>query len=227
MVEQKLRFRFLILLVCLTLVIITMPFVADSDFMVYTVSFLYNILLFFTIYVLADHNKYLIYGLILALPSFIISFFNLYSLYPSLLVNIRLVSSLSVEVFVIIFLLRYIFKTKIVSLNIIYASICIYLLLGFAWSLGFSIIEFNTPGSFNNIKIMSNHSDIETVLAYYLNNFLYYSYITLTTLGYGNVYPITTAGNALAATEALTGQLYLTILIGRLLGLHIAQNNRI
>ena len=227
MVEKRQQFRFLILLVSQALAISILPVFADNDLMVYIVSFIYNILLFFTIYVLADHKRYLVYGLILALPSFLISFFNLYSLNPNLLINIRLLSSLSVEIFVIVFLLRYIFKTKIISINIIYAAICIYLLLGFAWSLGFTIIEFNSPGSFKNIQNMSGNPDVEAVLVYYLKNFLYFSYITLTTLGYGNIHPLTTAGNALAATEALTGQLYLTILIGRLLGLHIAQNNRI
>ncbi|MDD2237219.1 MAG: potassium channel family protein [Kiritimatiellae bacterium] len=57
-------------------------------------------------------------------------------------------------------------------------------------------------------------------------SFLYFSFITLTTVGYGDVVPMTQAADALAAMEAVVGQLYLTVLLARLVGLNIAYNSQ-
>ena len=51
---------------------------------------------------------------------------------------------------------------------------------------------------------------------------LYYSFITLTTLGYGDVVPVSAAARMFAAIEAVMGQLYLAVLVARLVGLHIS-----
>jgi hypothetical protein len=53
--------------------------------------------------------------------------------------------------------------------------------------------------------------------------FLYYSFTTLTTLGYGDIRPVTHAARMLSTGEALIGQLYVAILIARLVGSHISQ----
>jgi voltage-gated potassium channel Kch len=56
-----------------------------------------------------------------------------------------------------------------------------------------------------------------------LSHFSYYSYVTLTTLGYGDITPISTQARSLALLEAIMGPLYLAILVARLVGIHIAQ----
>jgi hypothetical protein len=53
---------------------------------------------------------------------------------------------------------------------------------------------------------------------------LYFSFVTLTTLGYGDVVPTSPVTRTLASLEAITGQLYLTVLVARLVGLHIAES---
>ena len=53
---------------------------------------------------------------------------------------------------------------------------------------------------------------------------LYYSFVTLTTLGYGDIAPVTMPARMLASLEAMTGQVYLAILVARLVGLHIAHS---
>jgi len=52
----------------------------------------------------------------------------------------------------------------------------------------------------------------------------YYSFITMTTVGYGDILAITKSARALSILEAITGQLYLAIMIGRLVGLHASQS---
>ena len=55
-------------------------------------------------------------------------------------------------------------------------------------------------------------------------NFYYYSFVTLTTMGYGDILAITKSARALSILEAITGQLYLAIMISRLVGLHASQS---
>ncbi len=55
---------------------------------------------------------------------------------------------------------------------------------------------------------------------------VYFSFVTLTTLGYGDIVPTSATARMLAAAEAVTGQLYLAVLVARLVGLHISQSPR-
>ena len=55
---------------------------------------------------------------------------------------------------------------------------------------------------------------------------IYFSFVTLTTLGYGDIVPLSPAARALAMVEALLGQLYLTVLVARLVGLHITHSQQ-
>ncbi len=53
---------------------------------------------------------------------------------------------------------------------------------------------------------------------------IYYSFVTMTTLGYGDIVPVNPAARMLSVLQALTGQLYLVVLVARLVGLHIAHS---
>jgi hypothetical protein len=74
---------------------------------------------------------------------------------------------------------------------------------------------FLFPGSFSiaDSQILDPHSP-----------FLYYSFVTITTLGYGDIFPVSSAAKSAAILEALIGQLYLVILVVWLVGVHISQS---
>jgi voltage-gated potassium channel Kch len=59
-----------------------------------------------------------------------------------------------------------------------------------------------------------------------VSEWFYYSYVTLTTLGYGEITPISRVARALAIGEAVTGQLYLAVLIARLIGMEIISSQQ-
>jgi len=58
------------------------------------------------------------------------------------------------------------------------------------------------------------------------SHFVYYSYTTLTTLGYGDILPLTSPARTFSYMEAICGQIFLVVLVARLVGLHIAQSSR-
>ena len=116
--------------------------------------------------------------------------------------------------FVIVSILSFVFKEREVNANVIYASIVTYLLLAIMWGFIFKIIEAVHPGSF---FVPEHILDKDVALS------TYYSFVTITTLGYGDITPVKAVARAFSALEAVIGQIYLVVLVARLVGLNIAQ----
>ena len=93
------------------------------------------------------------------------------------------------------------------------AAIAVYLLFGLGWANAYLVVIQRNPHAFQSTVGLSTTSSIE---------WYYYSYVTLTTLGYGEITPLARIARALAVGEAVTGQLYLAVLIARLIGMEIS-----
>ena len=98
----------------------------------------------------------------------------------------------------------------------IFAAICVYMLVGYAWTFAYALVDELRPGSFVTSSI-----DMPTDYVTRVLQMRYFSFMTLTTVGYGDIVPHSDAARTLAALEAVTGQIFLTVLIARLVGLHI------
>jgi hypothetical protein len=120
------------------------------------------------------------------------------------LVSILVISS--------ILLLRIFRRRGAITSVTIQAAISVYLLFGIAWAYVYLFVMQIDPHSFRSI---------DGVFAASPTEWLYYSYVTLTTLGYGEITPVSQIARTLSVGEALTGQLYLAVLIARLIGLEI------
>ncbi len=102
----------------------------------------------------------------------------------------------------------------------IFAAVCGYLLLGIIWSLLYNAVETASPGSFNTPA-----PERSNVAARRLDRgvLTYYSFITLATVGYGDVTPTTPLARTLAWMEAIAGQFYLAVLVAGLVGFKVTQ----
>lgn len=111
------------------------------------------------------------------------------------------------------------FHRREVDYDTIAASLCGYLLIGVAFAVVFTLV-MNIDSSALNIATADvgtlGFGDQHTATA------LYFSFVTLTTLGYGDITPVSMPARMLTTAEALIGQLYLVILVARLVGLHIS-----
>ena len=123
--------------------------------------------------------------------------------------------------FVIVVVLRYLFETDRVTLDTIAASACVYLMLAVFWAELYAIIDVTIPHSFAWNTAPAAGTPATGILGESIFEALYFSLVTMTTLGYGDVVPRTAPAQALATTQAVVGQLYLTVLVARLVGLHI------
>ncbi len=117
-------------------------------------------------------------------------------------------------------LIAHILHTKKVSADTLYAAVCVFLLLGLLWASIYNYLEYISPG----IIFIKNNSDVVTTLT--SNEYIYYSYTTLTTLGYGDITSLTSIGRMLSVLEAITGQLFLAFLVARLVAIYTANAMR-
>jgi hypothetical protein len=111
-------------------------------------------------------------------------------------------------------------RRQALSLDSVFGAICGYLLLGMAWGVLYSMLDTASPGSFDvgsrlAEQVHADHSHIPL--------FTYYSFVTLTTVGYGDVTPVSTPARTCAWLEALTGQFYLAVLVAGLVGAMLAE----
>jgi hypothetical protein len=104
-----------------------------------------------------------------------------------------------------------------VDLNKIIGSVCIFLLLALLWAIIYQFVEVLTPGSFSNITSADGQVEYD--------KFVYFSLVTLTTLGYGDITPTTPLSGVLAALEAVVGVFYIAILVATLVGDFMARKN--
>lgn len=111
-----------------------------------------------------------------------------------------------------------------VSLDTIFGGIAIYLLIGLGWSLGYAVIEHLAPGSypFANVPLQELRSTREALFP----ELVYFSFVTMTTLGYGDMVPASQPARVFAVFEAVVGQLYVAIFIARLVALHLTWEQR-
>ncbi len=123
-------------------------------------------------------------------------------------------TSIIYHLVIIVVLGIYIFAARQVFTEIILAATSLYLIIGSAFAAIFALIEWFQPGSFAGA-----HGDIAT-----WQELLYFSYVTLTSLGYGDILPVKFYAQAFAAFEAILGVLYTVILLSRLVGMHTARN---
>jgi hypothetical protein len=87
------------------------------------------------------------------------------------------------------------------------------------WGIVFFLLSVISPGSFVGIVGESWSEQ--------LNEFTYYSFVTLTTLGFGDITPVAPVARTLSYLEAVLGQMYLTVLVAALVGMHIANRHSV
>lgn len=116
--------------------------------------------------------------------------------------------------FVTFELFMYVVRAKHIDTNVVSAGLCVYLLLGMTFALLYTGLDRVAPASFdiptNPVKIEAPRSFGRTP------DFIYYSMITMTTTGFGDIRPVSQVARSLTIVEILLGQLYLVVMISRL-----------
>jgi len=126
-----------------------------------------------------------------------------------------LVSSIVFFVFTILLILDHVLRTDEVTGDEIYGAVSAYILIGFAWGMAYGLLDLVRPDSIRSVGGPLVPGD-----------YFYFSFITLMTVGYGDMYPVGPVARSLAIVEAMVGVIFVAVLIGRLVGLHAGRPRR-
>ncbi len=124
-------------------------------------------------------------------------------------------STLLLYAYTTIFVLSHVLRSERVTGDTICGAIAVYLMIGATWTFACIMLEHLQPGSFQPAAGArpATRQDL-----------LYFSYVTLATLGYEDVVPATDRARSLAVMEGLFGTIYMAILVARLIGLHLVHS---
>ena len=106
-----------------------------------------------------------------------------------------------------------------VTWEVVNGALCVYFLFGFSFAAAYVVSETTHPGSFAMSMRPHYVSSLRRAL-------LYFSFVTQTTMGYGDITPATPLARSLATLQAIAGQLYLAVLVARLVALQIVHQGR-
>jgi ion channel len=215
-VLERLRFRrfsTVQLLVALIVLLISAPFVEELEGGHLILSVLFSLVLLAAVFAVANRKRSLAIALALAIPAIAARWIN--QLRPDLVhPAVFLVCALVLLAFVIGHLLHFVLCAPVVNVEVLCASIAAYLMLGLMWTVAYWLVDQLTPGGAFSFNTNSGvHS---------MNGFtgFYFSFITLSTVGYGDITPASRIARWLAAMEAMTGLLYVAVLIAWLVSLY-------
>lgn len=199
------QYSFITLLGCILAMLLLSPFMTGWLGSI-VLNFAFTFIMLSAIYTLSKRRLEMIIGSVLAIPAVILQWSN------SSWILLSTTTSILFLGYTIVILFRRIFLAEKIEKHLIFGAISIYFLIGIFWAFLYVMITAIFPGAFN-VQGLVNNSFIET-----FQWFLYFSFVTLATLGYGDIVPVIGIARHLAFLEAIVGQLYLAILVAGLVG---------
>ena len=206
--------RFLALLLLILAMLIIVPLADEFVRLRMLMDIFWSAIFIAVIYAVSQKKHHILVGVLLALPM-LGSIWSRYFVQYSALEAVGGLCGAAFFIFAIIQILIFVYTQKEVTRDLIAGAAIVYLLMALAWSFIFGVVESLDPGSFSI-------PDIEGIST--SRSFLYLSFVTITTLGYGDITPVTSLARSLCILEAVIGQLYLVVQVAWLVGVHVSQS---
>ena len=209
------RHRFIFLLVAIFLLLVVTPFLEGFVRLRFLFNVFLSAVLVSAVYALSQKIRNIVIGALLAIPMLISIWANYFVRIDEIFLIGRICGIFFIA-FTIFHVLRHIFRVQEVTRDTIAGAAAVYLLLALMWAFIYDVVELLQPDSF---------AISATQMLQPRNLFLYYSFVTITTLGYGDIVPVTNIATSLAALEAVAGQLYLVVLVAWLVGMYVSRKS--
>jgi hypothetical protein len=214
---QKLRAdRFLVLLILLLLLLVLTPFLDQFVQMRILMDIFLTTIFILIIYTIRLKRLQVIIASILVLPLIIATWSTYFFEIRTISLLTRIFGALFFA-YAAINILRIIARSEKVTRETIFAAIVAYLLIALMWAFLYMILELVSPGSFSFPDWGSRREAMR---------YQYLCFVSITTLGYGDITPVTDKASALVTMEAVVGQIYMVVLVAWLVGMHVSRRSK-
>lgn len=211
--------NFTILLCVLLALILIPPFFAPERGDRLIIPALLSVVVLLTLRTFTQSRSQFLIGLALAVPSLVGRWMIFFTQSRPLLIFFSLAWILFL-LLAVTFILRLVLTSRRVTYDSISGAICGYLLFGVTCSFIFGLIEIFYPGSFGEGGVPINFHIGPGHVRQQMFKLIYFSLVTLASLGYGDIVPVSPPARAMAAVEGIAGEFYIAVLIARLVSLH-------
>ena len=213
------RFPAIQLLLAIVLWIVATPFIDTLQYGDFIGAVLLTLLLFSAVLVVGANRQKLMVAFVLAIPSLVGKWVNHF--WPHAMpTELFLAAGILFVAFVVVNLFHFIHTTPRVTIEVLCVAASNYLLIGLLWMFAYLLATKLLPNSF---IFPVGPASGRTMDGF---NALYFSFVTLSTLGFGDIIPVSRMARMLAIVEAITGMFYVTFLVARLVALYSAEGSR-
>jgi hypothetical protein len=214
--------RFTILLIAILSFLIVPPFFINYEPTGIIASTFLSLLLMSVLYVFPRRSEFAL-ACILAVPALFGRWLTLEFNRNQILMVVVVFSWIIFLALTVIVVLRQVLTTTRVTNDTISGAVCGYLLLGLVFAFMYALVGLAYPGSFLFDGKIAVPDGSRLFYQHEISNLIYYSFVTLATLGYGDIAPVSAPARMIAVLEAISGQFYVAILIARLVSIRYSR----
>jgi len=203
--------RFLIFLILLIALILVVSFINDPYLSSLAETINYTLLLVSGLYAFSYVRNFFRFTSVFFIIAIIVDWMQFFNPDGEFINTLRALLSAPVLALLLIMTLKSVKAAAEISKDVIFASLSGYILIGYVGSFLIVAISLLYPGSYN---IQGRMDFLES---------LYFSFVTLTTLGYGEILPLTAQARAITILLSILGPMYVAILIAMIVGKYASQ----
>lgn len=213
------RTNFFYLLIALLILLVAIPLADDLDLVSARLvrGLVFSCLLVIGVWSLKGGGRFFPVGMAFVIAGVILNVLAIQMQSPFFL-HSSLLSLLGFMLVAISLTLKQVVIGTEINANRLVGAICVYLLFGIIWAIAYTIVELVAPGSFAGFSPMDDFG--------WDSEWLYFSFVTMTTLGYGDILPVSATARGLAYMQAVVGQFYIAVLVAGLVGAYVSSRNK-
>ncbi len=210
--------NFYYLLIALLLMLIGIPLADDLQLVSAPVTrlFTFTALLVIGVWSLKGGGRFFTVGMALVVAGVFLNVLAFRSP-SSVLQFISMILLIGFLLVAIVYTISQVAKDNAINASRIIGAICVYLLLGVIWALGYTLINLSAPESFTGFSPLQDPG--------WDSEWLYFSFVTMTTLGYGDILPVSGIARGLAYMQAIVGQFYIAVLVAGLVSAYVSKKS--
>jgi len=209
------RSNFVYLLIALLIMLIVIPLADDLSLTRAPLvrGLVFSCLLIIGVWSLRGGGRYFTVGIAFVIAGVVLNVLAI-NMPAQVLQHASILALIGFMLVAITFTMKQVAIGSDINTNRIVGAICVYLLLGVIWAMAYTIIEMVSPGAFAGFAPMAGLG--------WDSEWLYFSFVTMTTLGYGDILPVSATARGFAYMQAIVGQFYIAVLVAGLVGAYVS-----